>query len=242
MRTLLLLLLSIGSALAQPAFPPAFWAPPSGPPPVTYIFTEGFEESNTGGGIGSSTDGFDATNIISNVNGANPDYTGNILDGTQSLLSTNNEPVRFTLTNSVTASYTELWAMCHLISMTNNGGAMINFTTDGNVVQGDCTMQILLAGTAGPMRIYNGSTFAATVSNVSTNTPYYIWMHWKSDGTGDVAFSTTTTRPTGGNNYASVSGGNGTTACTRISIGTTSSGWAAIYDNVKVSATGYPTP
>lgn len=240
MRTLLLLLLSIGSALAQPAFPPAFWASASGPPPVTYIFTEGFEEVKSGGGLGSSTDGFDATNIIANANSADPDYTGLVLAGSQSCASTGalTQIFRYTLTNNTTASYTELWAMVQYQATNNNGASLINFTTDANAVQGNVVVL-----STGALRATNGSSnSSASVGTMTANNTYYVWYHWKSDGTADAAFSTTSTRPTGGNNFTSVSGGNGTTACTRLLTGSGVATVTLILDTLKVAKDGYPTP
>lgn len=238
MVRILFILLICSSAFGQ-AFTlrdPAFTVvsvPVSG---VSYIFTEGFEEVNTGGGLGSATDGFDSTNIFQNAGAANPDYTAVVIDGAQSLQTTNTQPVRFVLDTT----YNELWVMFHFISLSNFSTALAAFTTSGNVVQGQVTFQ----GTGtGVMRAYNGgSTFTATVSSMTTNTAYYVWYHWKSDGTADGAFSTTTTRPTSGNAFASVSAGTGTSGCIRLLIGPGSAGPSIIYDTIKVSATGYPTP
>jgi hypothetical protein len=64
------------------------------------------------------------------------------------------------------------------------------------------------------LKITHGSATASTVSGVSADTDYNVWVHYKkgtgSNGEMSVGFSTGTTEPTSGDNYASLTNGTST--------------------------------
>lgn len=63
----------------------------------------------------------------------------------------------------------------------------------------------------------NGTGQASTGATYTFGTTYWLWIHYKNDGTGSVAFSTTSTEPTSGSNYAPYTGGD-TSAIRKIDL------------------------
>jgi hypothetical protein len=85
----------------------------------------------------------------------------------------------------------------------------------------------------GRLDIVSGSAHGATTGTMSTGTTYSIKAHSKSDGTGDIEFTTTTWAGSGAN-FASYTGGN-TLSSGLILEGQTSTGTTDyILDDYKI--------
>jgi hypothetical protein len=113
------------------------------------------------------------------------------------------------------------------IALNAGGGkALLLFLSGGNVV-----------------RISDGSAFDDTVDAILINTTYNCWWSYQAGSGADAvytfAFSTGTTRPTGGNNFVQVSNGVRTGTVDSIRCGADASpgvdSWAARYDSILFS-------
>jgi len=89
----------------------------------------------------------------------------------------------------------------------------------------------------GALKVVQGAVSATTVGTLSANTTYHIWMRFTkgtgANSVGSVAFSTDTTEPTSGNNFASFSTGAAITQVNTI-VSTCSSQMTLYYDNLLV--------
>lgn len=161
------------------------------------------------------------------------DYTGTVLDGTQSLQLAGTSAAANT--SSTFGNQSEVWmyALFRLVNLPGSTENIINLRTTGGA---DC--YIARINTSGQLTVANGPT-ATCVTTVSTGTTYHIWCYYKT-GTGanailNVAFSTTGIRPTSGNNFAQVTTGTAATDPDRIRIGTASSiTHSVIFDKIRV--------
>ena len=139
--------------------------------------------------------GYDNGETWTEVSGPNPDYTGTILRGSQSLLLENvaGDSIRI-------GEYTDFWAFLRF--RTNDGTPAVarNFfaITEGN---GLTVCARITLFTSGYLRVYNGTAnLTGTTTQLANNTTYYIWLHGvKGAGTGDgvstVYIDTDNTRP-----------------------------------------------
>lgn len=176
-----------------------------GPSP---FFVEQFEDATTG---------YDSSNTHGWIEDAtpNPKYTTHILKGTQSYNSTADG----TRSHCAITSSTELWIyyMVYYNTMTESAG-WTAFT--------DASSQTYIEFNSGSgrMRVAQGSSFSPAISTgISAATVYHIKHHWKNDGTASMEWSADSSGHANflgsGNNFQSVSGGNGNTAITTIYIG-----------------------
>ncbi len=98
----------------------------------------------------------------------------------------------------------------------------------------------------GAVRVYNGTKYASTVGTLTAGTVYYIQAGYTkgigTDGTGYVAWSTTSTLPTSGNNYASIANGDANSQIDTLYFGAGASAVSFIYDRIRVSASDMCTP
>lgn len=133
----------------------------------------------------------------------NPDYTTGPLSGTQSLYMDGSAATQ-TAYRTITASGDyEGRVLVKIISLPG-GYRNIIYLNNSTVTQ--FTVSI---GADGTVRASNGSGVATTVAAMSINTSYYMWYRYKAetsegaaDGIAEIAFSTTNSKPTLGNNYA----------------------------------------
>ena len=91
-----------------------------------------------------------------------------------------------------------------------------------------------------------GNIYATTVANMSLNTVYYVWVHYKSgtgvNSTDEVWFSTSSTNPgSGGNFYAGGTTGHDTTDALYVfpELNKTLGIMNADYDNIMISTTKF---
>lgn len=182
--------------------------------------------------------GYDAAEYSTSSGAVNPDSTTGCSVGSQCLALDGTAATAFS--RWVVASSTEVYASVVMtFSGTPSSTALFATLRDGggNI---QCTVAILSDNT---VRIYNGTSFSATTGTITTGVATQFFYHWKSDGTADVSFGAyPATRTTSGANYASVSGGNGTTAIVRaqLSCQTGIGGITEIADRFKVGTVAYP--
>lgn len=208
--------------------------------PPAVVFNDGFEETDSGGALGSSTDGYDSTLISAETDTPQPDVTDrNIGDtGSQSLkldATSATQVSRWTIP-STTELYAKFKFQVDALPTTSTEFYLWSARDGSGNVQGAVALQ-----TSGALRIYNGTTTTTTIATAAADTSYYVWVHWKSDGTAELGFSASDSRPTSGNSFQSVTGGNGTTAVTRVQLQATSgNGLVTWYDDLKHTTGGYP--
>lgn len=204
--------------------------------PVTYLINEGFEEVDGGGALGSATDGYDSPLVTAETTAPNNDYATAPapLVGTYSLFMDTTAPANKQTRWVLGSAETELhiFFMFSDATLPSNANGPI-FTISDSGGNDQCYLYLRSDGT---MQIFNGGTSATTVDSPAASTTYYVWVDWKTDGTAAVGFSTTGTKPTSGNKYASVTGGNGTTASVRLHLRADSgTGLQIIFDKFLVS-------
>lgn len=137
------------------------------------------------------------------------------LNGSQSMLVRNpGSDVAFSYINMPNA--TEVWFRFAFI-ITNtivNNMRMVIVADSGFSEQASIQVQ------ASGLRIVVGTANATTVSTLTANTKYYCWGHYKkgtgANAVGDVGFSTTKVRPTGGNGFAQTTTGSSTANAQQI--------------------------
>ena len=201
---------------------------------VAYTLSDDFEETNTGGALGSGTDGFDDTQIVTTNGTPNQDYTGVVLSGAQSLrLIVAADWVRYVLSSTQTEA--DFHCAFQPVALPSSGSQVL-FELEQAGGAGTAPCAVYLYST-GALKIFNGTSGgAATVSTMTAGTSYRVWGHWKNDGTASVAFAVKNgaeTRPTSGNNYDSVSGGNGTQAIKQVLLNNPTS--EVIFDKVRLT-------
>ena len=181
--------------------------------PVTHLVEDGYEEQDTGGALGSGTDGYDSTLVSAENEGTGTidpdDTTATILSGSRQLkvvgVSSEHNYVEYDLGQE----YTELWVRVKWkhsgfgsnrdwISFLNGSSVEIETVGWG----GDFVMEF---------RNATGDWQPADPSVVGNYASNYQWYHYVSGGTCEVAVTSGTTMPSSGDNYASgtltVSGG-----------------------------------
>lgn len=181
-----------------------------GVPNIKYDLSDDLEESNTGGGLGTLTDGFDDPNVKVNTSGSQ-DYTPSLLGGQSLRFTSSGGAVRW---ESASAIKVDDFFIFNCVALPVSAGIIWRVADAGSNDQGDVYLY-----PSGQLKIFNGSSGGSqTTATLSTGTTYAIWAHWETNGTANVAFAAYTgsqTRPTTGTFYDSVSGGNGTAAIIR---------------------------
>ena len=183
----------------------------------TYLIEEGFEEVDTGGALGSGTDGYDSALAAAETGTPNNDYATAPapLVGSRSLYLDSSAAVAQAVRWDLAAAQSELWMYFKFSDASlpmNSSQPICEMVSSGGVTQGGVYLR-----TASNFKVVNGTILSTeTTGTVSASTTYHLWVHWKNDGTGDVGFSTDGVRPTSGNNYQTVTGGDGTSTVTRI--------------------------
>jgi hypothetical protein len=172
--------------------------------PCTGCSNETFEGTGTvldGWKYGDGTAG-----IVTNVDYATAPAP---LSGSQSLMAKNANSQQAQLQLTV-PNVGEIWMRC-IVTLTNTiVNNMRLLRVDDNVGGVMLSIEVQSSG----LRAVSGTGNATTVSTLSADTKYYLWCHYKkgtgANGVADVAFSTTKTRPTSGNNFAQTSAGSTT--------------------------------
>jgi hypothetical protein len=200
--------------------------------PASPLIAETFE------GTGYSASGW--TENIIGTGTINEDYTGVVLDGSQSLRVTMSGSGSVYSENTWTAGgQNEIWfhflirreanPSYMLVFLLRNGGSNLSFiyvTPDGEL--------LILDGTS--------ANSSMTSSQMAIGTTYHVFGHWKK-GTGsnsqfDVGFSTDGTVPTSGSNFAGFTNGTDTlqalTVYFGIYFGADSGSYAAVFDRFYI--------
>lgn len=180
--------------------------------------------------------GDNSAGVVTNVNYATAPAP---LNGDQSLLIRNPDSQAGYL-NLTVATASEHWVRM-TINITNTVvNNMRIYTAEDNV--GGRMIQVQLI--SGAMRIVCGTANATTVSTLSANTTYYVWIHYlKGSGANavaDVAFSSSKTRPTSGDGFAQVTNGSSTADVVDIYLNVSDIAFGSgimgvIYDDVSFS-------
>lgn len=204
------------------------------PPP--YLITENFEETQVWGQpLGGSQDGFDSSLIQSTNGTVNPDFStaGLSLQGSQCFsVTANGSYGRWQM--AATTNEIELVFLWRATALDTGGNSTCAEVEQSGTLQGALT--IMLDGTIG---VTQGGTRLQTVGTVSANTTYWLWLHWKTDGTAWGGFSTDGSVPTG-NNYVAVTGGTGTTASQNVRLEKNTATGVYYFDHLLVATNGIP--
>jgi len=174
-------------------------------PPASPIILETFE--GTGYSAAGWTEQFTGGTL-------NKDYTTTVLDGSQSLFIQNADFAAAYVKNTMTAAG-HYWAFFKVRPGTLSGTkSMFDLADVGSVPQ--CSVTLSAAG-AVRVQVKNNAAGATTVATMSSGTTYNVWVEFNINNgancIGTVAFSTGTTRPTSGSNFAQVST---TTSATQV--------------------------
>lgn len=195
------------------------------PTPVSYLIKQDFE----GTGYDNSETWTENRTVV------DEDYTGIVLTGSQSLR------VVTTLTNDVYAaspsfaSQNEAWIYFQWRPVTLDGASYI-----AALYGGGSERLWIRVNSDGTMRIDHGAISSNTVATVTAGTTYNVWARYKigagTDGVGELAFSTTTTKPTSGSGFVSLANGTETAPVTLCRLGNLSFVRTIdfIYDKVRV--------
>lgn len=154
--------------------------------------------------------GDNSSGIVTNV-----DYTTSPapLDGSQSLLIKNvNSQAGYTY-KTVTGSSGGVGFRFRMVITNTIVNNMYVIRGYNNVFSAVFSVQVQSSG----LRIVHGTANATTVSTLTAGTTYYVWGFYNkgtgANGVAKVAFSTSKTKPTSGNDYAAVSTGTATNDC-----------------------------
>lgn len=137
---------------------------------------------------------------------------------------------------------------CHFMwrySSLSGTTTILRFTTDSTSFRSR-----ILTSTSGVLTIAQGGASAAVTDAIPADTWVHIWTRYTKesvdtalDGYADVAWSTTTTRPTTGTKFQSVNTGSAEQQVGRVYVGQDASETHTMYyDNVWVDEAGYPQP
>lgn len=192
---------------------------------ATYLVKQDFEGT-----------GYDNSETWSEAAGdPNEDYTGTVLAGSQSLLLDGTSATQ--RTDSPTfASTADAWVYM-LIRVTDLPSSTENFIT--LISTGPVGLFSADITSGGNLRVSGSVNSATTVSAMSVDTTYHVWIHYVA-GSGvnavcSVAFSTDGVRPTTGNNFTSVSNGSETASLNFVRLrADTGVTFICIQDKIRV--------
>jgi hypothetical protein len=174
----------------------------------TYLVKQGFEGT-----------GYDNSETWNTEDGSpDPDYTGVVLDGSQSLRVNTSAGVGYTATTF--ADQDELWVYCKVRVVGSLPDGTMSLFSVMQAFSGVGGVQLL---DNGKLRASHGGPIADTIDALSVDTTYHVWFHYTkgtgADGVASVGFSTDGTRPTSGNKFAIVSDGFSTEDAEKIRVG-----------------------
>ncbi|MEL0119442.1 MAG: hypothetical protein VXB01_10935 [Opitutae bacterium] len=170
----------------------------------TYILEERFEESDSGGALGSSTDGYDSSLVSSEVTTTgstiDPDEsTTSVLSGSQSLeidSASGDNYVEFDLG----ADYDELWfhVEANRLYSTTSNRSIIKFFNQSGTIAAD------LRGNSSNKPTVIGASATTSFTYANTSAVDHFWLHWVRNSTSTFYFgANTSTRPTSGGDVVS---------------------------------------
>ena len=188
----------------------------------TFLLSENFETPTTGYESGTWTEEtFSAT--------IDPAYTAGPLVGSQSFRASSASGWARSISPTF-AGASEMWYYFKFRLLVRAQHFLVAFYNGTTFLAG-------VALTSGTALVY--CPFAVNTTTVGTmvaDTTYNGWFHYKAgtgtDAIADFGFSTTSTRPTSGNNFCSLTNGQATLAPDRIYVGTAAGVGASTFDYV----------
>ena len=198
----------------------------------TYILEERFEESDSGGALGSATDGYDSSLINAVVSGTgtiDPDsttaYSGTYSCSIQAVSGESNY-----IEYDLGQEYTTLGF--HMVFRRG-----VSFASRNCVVFKDSSFNTVGKINGGSSNViqFNGSGFT-TNGLSSSSTFYHIWVDHVSGSEATVCFSTDSTKPTSGNEHATTATPAGTGGIRYIRIGIENKSGTSYVDEVFASS------
>ncbi|MDX2187810.1 MAG: hypothetical protein SFV32_12815 [Opitutaceae bacterium] len=204
---------------------------------------ENFGETNSGGALGSSTDGYDSPLIFAvtktgsaTVDPDATDMTGG--KGAQQLKIVNQadgygEPVWQLAANQSS----------HWFHFRFRAGTVSSWNKDFFALQDAAGTQRFGVGVSNSgslLRINNNGSITTSGFALSANTTYYVWVKFNQNGACGVYLSTTSTRPTvntdASNQVIEVTGYNGTIRRVKVGMDRLVAGFTTWYSNLQASA------
>lgn len=194
------------------------------PDHTTYLIMQGFEKPTTG---------YDNCEVWAENGTVDADYTGIVLEGTQSLRLNEVAGVGAGETQTpLFATNTEVWVYFLMRPVTiQTGGfkALAGFRDTGGTLRWEMTLNA-----DGTVRLAS-SGVATSVGTMSAGTTYSCWFHYQATVGLDFGFSTTGIRPTSGNNFVQLTDIQSGNAC-RLQLGRNSGAFTCdfVFDHVRV--------
>lgn len=177
--------------------------------------------------------GYDHCEVWSENGTVDPNYTGVVLQGLQSLRLTETVGVGAgEVQTALFATNTEVWIYCLMRPVTLQIGgfkSVLGLRDTAGVLRWEMTVNA-----SGTVRL-GSSGVATTVGAMSAGTTYHVWLHYQATVGFDVGFSTDGTRPTSGNNFVQLTDIQGGNAC-RLEVGRNSGVFTCdyVFDKVRV--------
>lgn len=199
-----------------------------------YLVQQTFETPTTGYDNGETWTESGAATIT-------PNYSGVVLQGTQSLRIVEVGSGAVAQTQTSFAAQDEIWVyfMLRFPNLTDHNPAYIGWIgTPGSVVAINVNLNFTVS--------ICGSACATTVATMTSNTTYHVWAHYKkgsgTDQVQDIAFSTTGIKPLAGNNFAQTINGDRTAQISKLTLAWDGEGAAfptreIIFDKIRVANT-----
>lgn len=206
-----------------------------GDPLLPYNFSESFD---------GAVSGYDNTWTPTAAGGTiDPDYTGVVIGTGHCLriVSTGQQ-------NNTWAAFTAASTMYgHMLYRHVSGSGSQDILNLRSNTSARLRVQVNTGG-AGLLSVSHGATNVACVTTLTDGVTYHIWFRYTAapttnDGTAEIAFSTTTTRPTSGNQYNTTTAGTATSTVDRIYLGDNASETQeSLFDDVWLDTAGFPQP
>lgn len=166
-----------------------------------------------------------------------PDYDyGTPLEGTYSLYLDASSAAVTINHNFTSATEMHAYMLVKPVDISDSNRTLFTFT---ETTTGRLTVTLNANGT---VKVAHGTVTATTVAAMSAGTVYSVWAGYVkgtgADGAAYVAFSSTTTKPGEGNNYAAVTAGDATTNVDRLYIqaGTVSQ---IVIDHIRLNSSTF---
>lgn len=169
-----------------------------------------------------------------------PDYTGTVLQGSQSLRFVKAAASTAYTTNFLGCVQQEVWVYFLLRPVDIEAGVTRTIASLRTNTTDWVNLQIT---STGALRAQSGVTIT-TVGTMSEGTTYHVWIHYKADsgpnnGVIDIGFSTDGIKPTSGNNFAQSTVNTIEDYMNRLYLGlegTTAGVFEYIFDKVRVAS------
>jgi hypothetical protein len=132
----------------------------------------------------------------------------------------------------------EIWV--RFLFLTNSTATSVSRLLSLRNQSGDTEVAHVQRDTSGKVIITHGTATAQVVTDMEQDTDYVVWVHYKAgsgaNGVMDIAFSTDGTRPTSGDNFASLTNGSATSSIDRVQLRaqTTNTGMYYFFDDITI--------